>query len=67
MGLCDAEMTIPPAAESSSTISWTVGVGTMPMSTTSHPERTRADSRLCAIISPVGRESLPTTTLPPFT
>ena len=39
IGLCEADMTIPPAALRSSTMICTVGVGTMPISTTLHPER----------------------------
>ena len=63
-GLWLAVTAIPPAASASRTASISVGVGTMPSSTTSHPaERRPATTARCSI-GPEVLESRPTTTFP---
>ena len=62
MGLWLAVRMSPPPAPWCSTAIWTVGVGTMPRSTTSTPTDMSPEAAARANIGPLVRESRPSTT-----
>src|SRR5208283_2506836 len=64
IGLWLAVTAIPPAAFIFSTARATVGVGQMPIATTSHPIWRRVELTIWAMLAPVTRPSRPITIVP---